>query len=108
MVRLFLAGDLASGVLCVADRTLDPAFGLIGLAFGFSARIAHSFAGLFLDLTGDFLHASGNTILIHRQSLCMIYSHWKHGNSFNSSSPEIRVSPIKQNAPEKLGGVPLF
>src|SRR6516225_1126245 len=48
--KLFLASDLASGVLCVADRTLNPAFGLIGLAFGFSAGIAQSFADLFLDL----------------------------------------------------------
>ena len=49
----------------MADRTLNPAFGLIGLALGFSAGIAQSFAGLFLDLAGDFLHASCDTILIH-------------------------------------------
>jgi hypothetical protein len=65
--KLFLAGDLANGVLCVADRTLNPAFGLIGLAFSFSAGIADSFAGLFLDLAGDLLHASCDTILIHLQ-----------------------------------------
>jgi hypothetical protein len=70
--KLFLAGDLANGVLCVADRTLNPAFGLIGLAFGFGAGIAQSFAGLFLDFAGDLFHASCDTILVHCQSLCMI------------------------------------
>jgi hypothetical protein len=56
----------------VADRTLHPAFGLIGPAFGFGARVAQSFTGLFLDFAGDLLHATCNTILIHCQSLCTI------------------------------------
>jgi hypothetical protein len=70
--NLFLAGDLANGVLGMANRTLNPALGLIGLAFGFGAGIAQGFSGLFLDFAGDLLHASCNTILIHCQSLCMI------------------------------------
>ena len=36
---LFLAGDLANGIFCVADCTLNPAFGLIGLAFGFGIGV---------------------------------------------------------------------
>jgi hypothetical protein len=67
--KLFLAGDLANGVLCVADRTLNPAFGLLGLAFGFGAGIAQSFAGVFLDFAGGFLHPTCDTILVHCQFL---------------------------------------
>jgi hypothetical protein len=70
--KLFLSGDLASGVLCVAHRTLNPTFGLIGLAFRFGAGVAQSFAGLFLDFAGDLLHTSCDTILIHCESLWLI------------------------------------
>jgi hypothetical protein len=49
----------------VADSALNPAFGLIGLAFGFGAGIAQSFAGLLLDFAGDLLHTTCDTILIH-------------------------------------------
>src|SRR5947209_18604871 len=56
--KLFLAGDLANGVLRVTYRTLNPAFGLIGLAFRFGAGIAQSLAGLFLDFAGNLLHTS--------------------------------------------------
>src|SRR6516162_8210347 len=70
--KLFLAGDLANGVLYVAYGALNPAFGLIGLAFGFGAGIAQRLAGLFLDFVGDLLHATCNTILIHCRPLCMI------------------------------------
>jgi hypothetical protein len=69
---LFLAGDFANGVLGVADSALNPAFRLIGLAFGFGAGIAQNFAGLFLDFAGDLLHATRDTILIHCQILCLI------------------------------------
>jgi hypothetical protein len=65
---LFLAGDLANGVLCMADRALDPSFGLVGLALGFRLSVAQSFAGLLFDLASDFLHASCDTILVHYQS----------------------------------------
>jgi len=51
--KLFLAGDLANGVLRVADRTLNPALGLISLAFGFGAGIAQGFTSLFLDFAGE-------------------------------------------------------
>jgi hypothetical protein len=67
--KLFLAGDLANGVLRVANSALNPAFGLICLAFGFGAGIAKNFSGLFFQLPSGFLHASCNTILIHCQSL---------------------------------------
>jgi hypothetical protein len=70
--ELFLAGDLANSVLRVADSALNPAFGLIRLAFGFGAGIAQNFAGLFLHLPSGFLHASCDTILIHCQSLWLI------------------------------------
>jgi hypothetical protein len=66
--KLFLSGDLANGVLRVADSALNPAFGLIGLAFGFGAGITQNFAGLFLHLPGYFLHASSDTILVHCRS----------------------------------------
>jgi len=52
--KLFLAGDLANGVLCVADSALNPAFGLIGLAFSFGAGIAQNFTGLFFHLPSGF------------------------------------------------------
>jgi hypothetical protein len=70
--KLFLACDLANGVLRVADRTLNPALGLISLAFGFGAGIAQGFTSLFLDFAGDLLHTACDTILIHCRSLCMI------------------------------------
>jgi hypothetical protein len=70
--KLFLAGDLANGVLCVADSALSPTFGLIGLAFGFGAGIAKNFAGLFFHLPSGFFYASCDTIFIHCQSLWLI------------------------------------
>jgi hypothetical protein len=62
---LFLAGNLANGILHVTDGTLRPTFGLIGFSFGLGLGIAQSFAGLFLDFAGRFFHASCNTILVH-------------------------------------------
>jgi hypothetical protein len=67
---LFLARDLANRILCVADSALNPAFGLIGLSLGFGLGITQHFAGLFLDLAGDLLHASSDPILVHCQFLC--------------------------------------
>jgi hypothetical protein len=37
--KLFLADDLSDGVLRVADSAMNPAFGLIGLAFSFGAGV---------------------------------------------------------------------
>jgi hypothetical protein len=56
----------------VSDSALNPAFGLIGLAFGFGAGIAKNFAGLFFHLPSGFFYASCDTIFIHCQSLWLI------------------------------------
>ena len=59
-------------VVGFAALTMNRDIGLTSSQFGFGAGIAHSFAGLFLDFAGDLLHTTRDTILIHRQSLCMI------------------------------------
>ena len=61
-IALFLAGDFANRILCMTDRALNPAFRLIGLAFGFSLGIAQGFAGLLLYFASDLLHAAGYAI----------------------------------------------
>jgi hypothetical protein len=63
---LFLAGDLADRVFRMADRALHPAFGLIGFSLGFRLSVANGATGLLSNLAGDFLHASCDTIFVHR------------------------------------------
>jgi hypothetical protein len=101
--KLFPAGDLANGVLGLADSALNPAFGLIGLAFSFSAGIAKNFAGLFFHLPSGFFYASCDTIFIHCQSLWLIIP---SGNTvIRQVVPHRRKRASKQKRPRGLGGV---
>ena len=56
----------------MADCTLNSAFGLISSAFCFGLLVAKNLTGLFFDFAGYLLNASCDTILVHRQSLCLV------------------------------------
>jgi hypothetical protein len=99
--KLFLADDLANGVLRVSDSALNPAFGLIGLAFGFGAGIAQNFAGLFFHLPSGFFYASCDTVLIHCQSLWLVIR--SENRVIRPVVPHRRKRAAKQNAPEVSG-----
>src|SRR5262249_15945533 len=58
----------AQTVLHAADRVLDLALGLVGLAFGLGLGIARHLAGIFLDLALRLLGGALDAVFVHFDS----------------------------------------
>src|SRR5436305_232327 len=64
-MSLFLADDLARGVLHMPDRAAHQTFGFFGPTFGLGVTVAGHLPDFFLDCAGRLAQTAFNPLLVH-------------------------------------------